>query len=316
MLTPEQVTMLNEPLADDRVAHRRQAGVQLSYIETWDAMDTANRIFGHDGWGYSLDRLEQQGDVWIAAVTVTVQAGDRRIARQDVGVGIPAKPRDHPMPSPEATETAVKGAVSDATKRALRSFGPQFGLMLYSKEGPPAPHAAGGDDAKATPAAPRPAHPTATPTPAKPASIGAERGSKLEGLVQKALTDQGATVSYAYDWLDAALRRLQKHRISDLTDAEGRALLERAARADVTQAPAVAGPASGPSPMDVRPGPDGTWESTGPDEMEEVAPACPTCGGPMTYKEGTNKAGKPYAGHFCVDRNCSQKPLWVDAGGR
>ena len=36
--------------------------------------------------------------------------------------------------SPEALETAIKGAVSDALKRAMRHFGKQFGNSLYDKE--------------------------------------------------------------------------------------------------------------------------------------------------------------------------------------
>lgn len=66
--------------------------------------------------------------------------------------------------------------------------------------------------------------------------------------------------------------------------------------------------------VDVRPGPDGTWDSLAPDAPEQSGEGeCPTCGKPMVYKEGTNKAGKPWAGYFCSDRECAQKPIWVDA---
>jgi len=129
-----QIDQLDEPLDESRVSHRRQAGQQLRYIEAWDAMATANRIFGYHGWGYTLDRLEQQAGVWIALVTVRVTTPDgETVGRQDVGVGIPAAARGT-EPSAEANETAIKGAASDATKRALRSFGNQFGLRLYDKD--------------------------------------------------------------------------------------------------------------------------------------------------------------------------------------
>jgi len=130
-----QIEQLEEPLDEARVSHRKQAGQQLRYIEAWDAMATANRIFGYHGWGYALDRLEQQAGVWLAVVTVRVTTPDgETVSRQDVGVGIPAIKRGETEPTTEAHETAIKGAASDATKRALRGFGNQYGLRLYDKD--------------------------------------------------------------------------------------------------------------------------------------------------------------------------------------
>lgn len=129
MFTPEQIEMMNAPLDPSRIEHRRKAGLQLSYVESWSAIATANRILGYDGWSYTVDRLEPHGEVWIALVTVIVhgpQGGS--ISRQDVGVSIPAGG------SKEAMETAIKGAVSDAQKRALRTLGDQWGLGLYDKD--------------------------------------------------------------------------------------------------------------------------------------------------------------------------------------
>lgn len=39
---------------------------------------------------------------------------------------------------------------------------------------------------------------------------------------------------------------------------------------------------------------------------------CEECGGPMTYRKGTSKAGKPYKGWFCSKRDCKGKPVWDD----
>ncbi len=39
-------------------------------------------------------------------------------------------------------------------------------------------------------------------------------------------------------------------------------------------------------------------------------PPCDGCGGPMEYRKGTSKAGKPYAGWFCSKRNCKGTPIW------
>lgn len=170
--TTQQIEQMAAPLSAERVAHRSQAGKQLSYIETWDAMEAANRIWGYDGWCYSLDRLEHQAGVWVAIVTVTVYAGDRLVTRQDAGAAIPAAKRGE-EPSPEATETALKGAVSDATKRALRSFGGQFGLLLYDKDAP---------EHDARPQSPTPLREVRRP-PA-PAGAPSERSSSAPGAAR------------------------------------------------------------------------------------------------------------------------------------
>ena len=39
---------------------------------------------------------------------------------------------------------------------------------------------------------------------------------------------------------------------------------------------------------------------------------CEACGGPMTYRKGTSKAGKPYKGWFCNKRNCKGTTIWDD----
>ena len=38
--------------------------------------------------------------------------------------------------------------------------------------------------------------------------------------------------------------------------------------------------------------------------------SCNDCGGPMAYRKGTSKAGKPYAGWFCTKKNCKGEPIW------
>src|SRR3989304_7688759 len=53
---PRQViTLLAQPL-DPALVSEREArdGRMLQYIEGWAAINQANRIFGHDGWGAEL----------------------------------------------------------------------------------------------------------------------------------------------------------------------------------------------------------------------------------------------------------------------
>ena len=107
------------------------------YIEGWWAMAEANTVFGWDGWSYRVDRLEEtnrdpntgkNADQWSVGFlcVVTVEAGEA--VKQDTGFG-----QGHSKSLGDAIESASKEAVTDALKRALRSFGWRFGLALYDK---------------------------------------------------------------------------------------------------------------------------------------------------------------------------------------
>lgn len=113
-------------------------GPKGDYIEGWHAIAEANRIFGHGGWSYVIKGLTEnslaegqnsKGDKqWQAAYTciVTVTVGD--VVREDVGFG-----SGFAKQVGDAIEGATKEAVTDALKRALRTFGNPFGLALYDK---------------------------------------------------------------------------------------------------------------------------------------------------------------------------------------
>lgn len=135
--TGEQRTMLTAKLDPDKIATRSKAGTNLSYIEGWHALAEANRIFGHDGWDRRTDltllgQPELVDGKWraryMALVTITVRAGGEVVQRQGVGYGSGiAKDQG------DAYEGALKEAETDATKRALSTFGWPFGLALYDK---------------------------------------------------------------------------------------------------------------------------------------------------------------------------------------
>ena len=66
---------------------------------------------------------------YTAKVRVSVRAGDITIVREGSGTG------EAKAPTPgQAHELALKGAETDATKRALATFGNPFGLALYDRE--------------------------------------------------------------------------------------------------------------------------------------------------------------------------------------
>ena len=137
-LAPRVTEALAQPLDPQLVSQRKgRGGRKFDYVEGHTAIDQANRIFGFGGWGYdligdvSLRPIEQTdsrtGEVtstaaYAAVVRVTVPGAP---SRTDVGFQ-PVSDE-----SPEGHETAFKGAVTDALKRALRSFGDRFGNGLY-----------------------------------------------------------------------------------------------------------------------------------------------------------------------------------------
>ena len=68
----------------------------------------------------------QYGAAYLTRVRITVRAGDQRVVREGSGTG------EATAASPGlAHEFAAKAAETDATKRALSTFGNRFGLSLY-----------------------------------------------------------------------------------------------------------------------------------------------------------------------------------------
>ena len=116
-------------------------GTELHYLEGWHVIAEANRIFGFDGWDRETVEskcvwTKQNGSRFSAAyvtrVRITVKAGDTSIVREGSGAG-----EAHEATPGLAHDRAAKAAETDATKRALMTFGNAFGLSLYA--GPPEP---------------------------------------------------------------------------------------------------------------------------------------------------------------------------------
>lgn len=117
------------------VRTREVNGRALSYVEGWFAISEANRIFGFDAWSREtvdskcILARENRGAflaVYTARVRITVQADGAVVIREGHGTG------EGRGPSPgEVHDLAFKAAETDATKRALATFGKPFGLALY-----------------------------------------------------------------------------------------------------------------------------------------------------------------------------------------
>jgi hypothetical protein len=131
----KQVQALRRNLDHRHVRTREANGRELFYVEGWYAISEANRIFGFDGWNRETVESrcvlarENRGTflaVYIARVRVTVHADGATIIREGHGTG------EGRGTSPgEVHDIALKAAETDATKRALATFGGPFGLALY-----------------------------------------------------------------------------------------------------------------------------------------------------------------------------------------
>jgi len=129
-MNEQQKQLLSEPLQKSAVKERSGGGGRsLSYIEGWHAIAEANRIFGFDGWASETVSMECVGNdggtvSYVCKVRVTVDG----IIREGWGAG-----HGRGGSAGDRHESAVKEAETDARKRALMTFGNQFGLALYDK---------------------------------------------------------------------------------------------------------------------------------------------------------------------------------------
>ena len=139
-----QVAALSAPLDRANVRQREQGRSSVSYLEGWQVISEANRIFGFDGWQRSTlisrcvaeherpvgrDRKSGWGVTYIARVRISITAGQRTLIREGSGAG-----HGIDLDLGLAHESALKEAETDATKRALMTFGNPFGLALYDKQ--------------------------------------------------------------------------------------------------------------------------------------------------------------------------------------
>ena len=145
----EQIASLSAPLDRANVRQREQGRIKLSYLEGWHVIAEANRIFGFDGWQRETIEVrcvhqaerpinvrggrEQKagwGVTYTARVRITVGTPDSAaVIREGCGAG-------HGIDTDlgQAHESALKEAETDGMKRALMTFGSQFGLALYDPQ--------------------------------------------------------------------------------------------------------------------------------------------------------------------------------------
>ncbi len=231
-LPPAVTGALGQPLDPALVSQRKgRAGRTYDYLEGHAAIDQANRIFGYGGWGYelagdvTLREIEgvdtktgevQRTNVYSAPVRVTVAGA---LPRTDIGFNAVAED------NADGHETAVKGAVTDGMKRALRSFGVQFGNGFYGDQS--------AEEANGRRTAARQtvgngggaSRPQRAPAPARAAS-----GPANAPALRKRLIEIAAEQGFDEDGVRAAVADRTGKGLDDLTAAELAPLVEAAAK--------------------------------------------------------------------------------------
>ena len=134
----DQKKALMAKLSHRHVKTRKDSGKSISYVEGWHVIAEANRIFGFDSWDrqtiapHCIKSEVQRGQtvcLYSTKVRITVRAGATVTVREGIGTGFSR------ADLPEVShEIALKAAETDATKRALSTFGSPFGLALYDPD--------------------------------------------------------------------------------------------------------------------------------------------------------------------------------------
>ena len=105
-------------------------GSVVNYMPPNALVDQANRIFGRDGWSFSVNVPDEQ-PIGVIVVMVRVEVmfpgAKAPVVRADVGTSILGD-------APNAGYLAMSCAIFDGLSRALRTFGAQFGLGLTYHE--------------------------------------------------------------------------------------------------------------------------------------------------------------------------------------
>ena len=136
-MNPQQTRKLRAKIKPRHIRQREVNGTTLHYVEGWHVISEANRIFGFDGWDreavdvqcvYSRTNGSNYTAAYTARIRIRVRDGMEKTIREGSGAG------EATAPSPgQAHEWALKAAETDATKRALMTFGNAFGLSLYGQ---------------------------------------------------------------------------------------------------------------------------------------------------------------------------------------
>jgi DNA recombination protein Rad52 len=126
--------LATKPLQSDLHTRKGPGGRQLVYYNGETVSRLLNEVFGYDGWNMAVLQTEKicctESDGkfsvgFMARVRITHR--NSGTYKEDMGSGDSV---DRSLPT--AVQNAIKGAITDAMKRAARHFGEKLGNSLYS----------------------------------------------------------------------------------------------------------------------------------------------------------------------------------------
>jgi hypothetical protein len=120
---------LTEPFPQEMERSLNKGGANLTYIPVSEVINRLNKVVGVDKWSYSVKSWQQLGNAIVAHVTLIAEIEGNTVTRDGVG-GQKIKMTKQGEPLDIGDE--VKGAVSDALKKAAQAFG--VGLYLARSE--------------------------------------------------------------------------------------------------------------------------------------------------------------------------------------
>jgi hypothetical protein len=106
-----------------------KGGASLTYIPVSEVINRMNKVLGVEAWSFSIKKWEQLGTSIVAHVVVNANINGTMVSRDGVGG---QKIKINKQGEPVDIGDEVKGAVSDALKKAVQTLG--IGLYLARSE--------------------------------------------------------------------------------------------------------------------------------------------------------------------------------------
>jgi hypothetical protein len=106
-----------------------KGGASLTYIPVSEVINRMNKVIGVEEWSFSIKKWEQLGTSIVAHVVVNANINGTMVSRDGVGG---QKIKMNKQGEPVDIGDEVKGAVSDALKKAVQTLG--VGLYLARSE--------------------------------------------------------------------------------------------------------------------------------------------------------------------------------------
>jgi len=120
---------LSEPFPQEMERTLNKGGANLTYIPVSEVINRMNKVLGVENWSFTVTSWQQLGTSIVAHVRVIATIDDTSVTRDGVGG---QKIKMNKQGEPVDIGDEVKGAVSDALKKAVQTLG--VGLYLARSE--------------------------------------------------------------------------------------------------------------------------------------------------------------------------------------